>query len=68
MYKIYVIKTISSTQTRLYLPGAGVVVGTAVVVTSKTKIQYLTESKICNYLPIWYIQCTLLINKFTQAC
>ena len=44
-------KTILSTQTRLYLPSTGVVVGNAVVVSSKTQIQYLTQIKVCNFFP-----------------
>ena len=38
-----------STRTRLYLPGTGVVVGTAVVVSSKTQIQYFTQMEVCNF-------------------
>ena len=45
------LQKILSTQTMLYLPGTGVVVGTAVVVSSKTQIQYLTQNKVCNSFP-----------------
>ena len=60
---IYITKTILSTQTRRYLPGAGVVVGTAVVASSQTQIQYLTQIKVCKF---WHVQYRL-ISGFYQT-
>ena len=53
-------KTILSTQTRLYLPGTGVVVGNAVVVSSKTQINI--EHKL-SYVIFCHVQYRFLIDR-----